>query len=60
MTNEEMNNAVQEAVELYRANRNYWNVAMACQPVAEDYGMNDAEFERFYNEVEFWVGKKKA
>ena len=60
MTQEEYNNAVKEAVDLYRKFRPSWNVNMACQPVAEDYGMNDTEFEMMYNDVEFFCGKKKG
>ena len=59
LNEQEFNRASEEAVNLYRTGCN-WSVSMACGPVADDYGMDDAEFDRLYAEVEFWVGKKKA
>ena len=59
VTLEEYNKAVDEACDLYREFRPSWNVGMACSPVADDYGMNDTEYELMYNDVEFFCGKRK-
>ena len=59
LNEQEFNKASDEAVQLYRRGF-HWSIAMACGPVADDYGMDDAEYARLYAEVEFWAGKPKA
>lgn len=59
MNLENMNQAVQEAIALYREDREGWTVNDACVVVAVVYNMSEEDYEYLFAETEFWVGKPK-